>query len=373
MIKPPSKPFAIASFVFSLVCSGNALAQGMLYDDFSSGLIDPSRWQVVTAGVPGGSAAVFVQSQQCVLQSRGHLVTAQDFDPVTAGGIRVAGTWRWGATYDYFHVLTRSDGVPGGSYGETQNGIQFQASYESPPYFSLSVRGSLIQLSVPTLIGGFQPVPGVTYSFTMVDTGSAIIATASGPSGESVRLEADVLSDMTSMKRVVFHNREQVLGTPQCFLDDVSIGRQPAARIQTFGSGCSGNNGVLGMTPASGLLPVIGQVFVVQIASVPLSVPNPGFFVPVLPYIGFDITNTGGASLPRDLSPIGMPGCTQYVDPFQVVWLFTPSGSTSWAIQIPNVQGFAGLHAYLQAAAYDPSANPLGLVASNALDATLGW
>ena len=68
-----------------------------------------------------------------------------------------------------------------------------------------------------------------------------------------------------------------------------------------------------------------------------------------------------------------MPGCTQYVDPFFVRFLATPTGWVDWTVAIPNAPAFAGVNTYVQAAVVDLPANALGLTASNAGTATLGY
>jgi hypothetical protein len=94
-----------------------------------------------------------------------------------------------------------------------------------------------------------------------------------------------------------------------------------------------------------------------------------------IPFFGFSTSSTGGVPLPRDLGGIGMPGCTQYVDPFQVSFLFNPTGMADWPLAIPNEPAFEGVQVHFQAAVVDdhPLVNALGLTATNAATATLGW
>lgn len=141
------------------------------------------------------------------------------------------------------------------------------------------------------------------------------------------------------------------------------------ANWATAGIGCAGSRGnpVLGSVPGS--LPRFGQTFTVRISNMPIT----GFFVAAIPFLGFDITTSGGATLPRDLGFLGMPGCNQYVDPFQTAFLFTPTGTADWSIGIPNVGAFAGLQVHFQALVVDPPANQLGATVTNAGTATLGW
>jgi len=143
----------------------------------------------------------------------------------------------------------------------------------------------------------------------------------------------------------------------------------PAPTFQVFGVGCAGSNGTPNIAAAPGSLPRIGQQFTVRLTSIPVT----GFFVIAIPIIGFDATFSGGNPLPRDLGFLGMPGCTQYLDPSQTAFLFTPSGTLDWIIAIPYLPAFIGVPLYLQAGVVDLPANPLGITLSNAAIATLGW
>jgi len=143
----------------------------------------------------------------------------------------------------------------------------------------------------------------------------------------------------------------------------------PMASAVNFGTACMGTNGVPLLAPAPGSLPVLGQTLTALITNTP----NSPFFQLCMPFLGFDNTQSSGIPLPRNLTPLGMPGCTQYADPFQVTFLFYTSPVATWTLAVPNVPSFAGVHVYLQAALIDQSANAMGLTATNALDATLGW
>jgi hypothetical protein len=197
-------------------------SQHLLHDDFSSPSIDPAHWSVTT---PLGSSAVFVQNGECVLQDRGYLETVAQFDPVAMGGLEVRGKFRFGGTYDYISILTRCDGIPTAPFGNAQNGIALDISWETAPHFVLSSRSPQI-LAGPSqwMGGGFQPVPGTSYTFELVDDGQDVRARVEGPNGQWVQLQLPILADTTTAKHVVFHNREPVLFSHQCYLDDVSIG-----------------------------------------------------------------------------------------------------------------------------------------------------
>jgi hypothetical protein len=78
--------------------------------------------------------------------------------------------------------------------------------------------------------------------------------------------------------------------------------------------------------------------------------------------------------LPVTLAGIGMIGCDLYQSA-EVLGLGTsPVSPTtrSFSLAIPNTQSLVGLHAYLQAYAFAPGANPLNIIISNAIDWHLG-
>ncbi|MFY9342756.1 MAG: lectin-like protein [Planctomycetota bacterium] len=221
---------AAAAFACVLMTAPSA-AQVLLADAFNGPAIDLQKWTVVTGPVALGPTAVFQQGGECVLQNRGRLVSKLQFDPTVLGGIRVSGTFRFGSTYDYLSVGTRSDAMPVPPHANTANGIQAGISWESAPYVGLVAQGAQLQIGLSQLVGGsyFQPQVGTTYSFEMLDTGSEVQMSVTGPT-QFVRLRAPVIADSTTTKFVEFYNREAVLFSHQCFLDNVQIEQWPATQ-----------------------------------------------------------------------------------------------------------------------------------------------
>ena len=74
-----------------------------------------------------------------------------------------------------------------------------------------------------------------------------------------------------------------------------------------------------------------------------------------------------------DLSPIGMFGCELLIVPDTTVQLQNDFGIARWRVPIPNVPQLAGQRFYFQVAVLEPTANPLGIVMSNGLEARLGF
>jgi hypothetical protein len=197
-------------------------------ETFTAPTLDPTRWSLNAQCAPSG--LVQPQNGECLLQDRAHLVSVAQFDPALIGSYRVTCRWRWTDNSDSFMILVRSDGQPlCQQYGTTANGIELGTyMYAGAPWFGLGVRGTQIQLGPVTTSGPGGPVSaGIWYAAEIVDLGNRIKARVDGPNGQWYTMEADVLQDTTSQKRLSFHNRENTGGSHQAFLDDVVVATVP--------------------------------------------------------------------------------------------------------------------------------------------------
>lgn len=161
---------------FSMVlalAAGGASAGILLQDNFNDNSLDAAKWWVNLAGIPQNPKSATEQNQRMELEGRAHLVTVQEFDPATyPGGIEISGTWQFADDDDMFQVLTRSDGQPSGSYGETQTGVEFYLQQWSTGSFTIRSRGGV---SVTNLVEHFNSLhvsPNDTFSFTIFDDGT---------------------------------------------------------------------------------------------------------------------------------------------------------------------------------------------------------
>lgn len=345
--------------------------QVLLADDFQSGAIDPAKWSVVTSGIPQGGASVSVQGGRCALQNRGHLVSQQPFDVAANGPYRVRCTWQWTDAYDRFQLLVRSDGVPGGSYGETDNGIHLLIGMEYGSQANLYPSNSSIVLGQQSTNGpGVQYVVGVTYTAELADFGSFVRARVEGPGGQWWELERAVVSDTSPHRRLAIHNREATMGTHLCWLDDVVVESLPAASITPFGQGCLGP---YGQTPtlaaAPGSLPRLGQPCTFVVGALPGGL----VAVPVFVF-GFDNAMNHGSGgsypLPFDLGLFGWPGCQQLVSLDLTAFAITTTGSAQHTLQVPFQPPLAGWSIHAQALVLYHAG---GVAVSNAVTATVGW
>ncbi|MCA8941663.1 MAG: hypothetical protein KDB80_03810 [Planctomycetes bacterium] len=139
---------------------------------------------------------------------------------------------------------------------------------------------------------------------------------------------------------------------------------EPAAG-QRLGVGCSGTAGVPDLDMAT--LPWVGEAWTQDVQNAPAG-------AAVVLQFGFDDTMwVGGLALPFDLSPLGMTGCTQYLDPVWVKSLVADgTGAATHTIVITPLTGLVGLELFSQAFVFDPVANPAGLTMSNAMAWTIG-
>lgn len=131
-----------------------------------------------------------------------------------------------------------------------------------------------------------------------------------------------------------------------------------AATVASYGAGC---NLPTPLQLAASPRPVIGNTVTLATSNVPAS-----------SQLGASILSFTQFQAGLDLTPLGMPGCRQYVGA-DVSLAFLPAGGTGTApLAIPNNQAFSGMHVFAQSAAFAAGQNPLGVVTSNGLDLGLG-
>ncbi|MBK8980279.1 MAG: hypothetical protein IPM29_30625 [Planctomycetes bacterium] len=138
-------------------------------------------------------------------------------------------------------------------------------------------------------------------------------------------------------------------------LDNIEIG-EDLARALPYGTGC-GN-------PAVGLRgvdrPVIGTTASAEVYEIPAGSPAGFLFLGVVQF------DPG-----IDLSPIGMVGCSLYLQSIGAI-AFAPSGPTALtSLSIPPLPALAGGDLFLQSAVIAPGANTLGVLATNGLRWTI--
>ncbi len=136
------------------------------------------------------------------------------------------------------------------------------------------------------------------------------------------------------------------------------------ASYQSFGSGCAGSVGVPVLAHVT--LPRIGTQFGLQVAGLrPFQL---GFV-----YTGFSdqVWTFANQPLPFPLAPLGLPGCTLYVDPLIDGVTHSGGGTASWGFQVPSSSVLYGLRFFNQAVFFDPW-SAAGVVVSNAGAGVMG-
>ena len=138
------------------------------------------------------------------------------------------------------------------------------------------------------------------------------------------------------------------------------------AGVRTFGVRC----GVPGLSllPNVGSRPVVGATQTSTVANIPLG-------APAAMLVGISNQLLGNTALPLSLAPIGLPGCFLYHDAAVSAGdpcVPTIPGRAEYSVVVPPSHTVVGLKLYLQAISLQASANPAGIIGSNALELTVG-
>lgn len=192
-------------------------------DNFNDNVLDLAQWNTDLTSSAGG-AAVAEQSGHLTLTSRGYLFSRAEYDPSVVGGLYITGKWTFRSTDDFVQILTRSDALPAGEYGETQEGIEFFAS-QVDNSINISVRGGAFGVDSQVRTGGVTLTQGKTFDFTIIDNGTDYLSMRLTDSADPTRktvINANLTSSAAVANFVVFHNRE---GGRNSELDDVTIGK----------------------------------------------------------------------------------------------------------------------------------------------------
>jgi len=191
-----------------------------LVEDFRQESLDPKKWRTILSRpqsrVEPADGAVH-------LINRSHLVTAAQFDPVTAGRLRVTGTFRFPtfgphATFHTLEVVTRADGRTAGEYFKAASGIVFQFSTRVPIQGSMEgahaqilTAGADFRITSPTVVGRLAFKHDASYRFEIVDDGLHLSATMTevGNPANRVTVTATIVKDESDTNHVAFYGREQ--------------------------------------------------------------------------------------------------------------------------------------------------------------------
>lgn len=208
----------------------------LVQDDFNDDSIDSSKWSTNTDALSNniaGAAVVEETGGSIHFVNRGHLNTANSYDPVALGGLIITGTWTFQDSDDFMQILTRSSGVPGGSFGETTIGIEARANANDDA-ISFNGRGGF-GITTTSRTGTFSAAAGDVFDFVFIDTGSELSFKVTNVNTLAVaKITGIVTSTVASANLVTFHNREGgtsggvVNHDRDSLLDNVTITAIPA-------------------------------------------------------------------------------------------------------------------------------------------------
>ena len=137
----------------------------------------------------------------------------------------------------------------------------------------------------------------------------------------------------------------------------------PNALFTTYGVGCPNSTNITPQIAAqTGTAPSVNSQFNIQVSGLPF---NGQAFM----WLGYSNTTYAGLALPFNLALLGAPQCDVLMSPDQLFAIPNVLGTSVWTLGIPNIPGFTF---YNQAIAFDPAANSLGLVFSNASESVVG-
>ena len=145
-----------------------------------------------------------------------------------------------------------------------------------------------------------------------------------------------------------------------------SITVGPGAAVSSYGTACPGRQGL--PTLRSIGLPTLGTTtFEFEVGNLPS-------WTLVGLQLGFSDTRWSGGPLPFDLTPSGMPGCVLLQD-MQLGHLANngAAAAVEFATPIPASAAFAGLRFFAQGFIHDPTANPVGVIATAGLRVDVGY
>lgn len=129
------------------------------------------------------------------------------------------------------------------------------------------------------------------------------------------------------------------------------------ASASAFGTGCVGTAGQPELTCT---LPFVGAPLRATLTRL-----NPTRSAAAI-LIGLSRTAWSGGTLPADLEPFGMPGCSLWSSIDGVWWMPASNGVGVWTTVIPNQSALVGAEAFLTGVSFD-DANAMGAVLTRPL------
>lgn len=206
-------------------------------------------------------------------------------------------------------------------------------------------------------VGGIGPVNG-TCEYDG-PAGMQWINSLAGP----IRGGAAMAYDSTRRECVLFGGRD--LATNARFGDTQVYRTNHPATATGYGQACSGAGGAADLYSRTWHVPYIGMPF--DLVVTPTIAHQPALLA-----FGTSNTNWNGVPLPLSLQMIGMPGCFLRTSPDVTLAMTGLGWFLTTSIPIPLEGHLVGTDFYLQAFAFEPGANPAGLISSRGLECRIG-
>ena len=189
-------------------------------DDFDDNYLDPDKWRVSTDSIASGTPQIREVDGRILLVDRGRLVTANQYDPVRLGGLRITGQWTFKTPEDIFDVVVRTDAVPGGD-GLIQEGMHFRAWMERTTSH-IGIFGTGRSIDHPPAFGDILINPGDVFNFEILDVpgGMSLRLWEASGSGAEAHVHT-IAANPADSNFVVFHNRNRGKNVRVAFLDNL--------------------------------------------------------------------------------------------------------------------------------------------------------
>jgi len=258
-------------------------------------------------------------------------------------------------------LLCTTDATNSQSYFWEWNGTNWtQRSVASHPTAGGVLATDVARGQVVMLDGSLNPSPNHTW--TIGATSGQQLGLTTEPSR---RQAASCAFDPVRGRMVVFGGfNAPFTGTSLFALADTwEFELGAGASYTSYGTGCAGSRGIPSIAAQGTSLPHAGSIFTLQVNNVPLT-------GPVFMFAGISNAVYGPTPLPLSLASYGAPGCSVLASGEALYLLTNVLGSAVWQFPVPNA---LGVSFYNQAFAFDPSANALGLTASNGGMSTIGF
>lgn len=127
--------------------------------------------------------------------------------------------------------------------------------------------------------------------------------------------------------------------------------------------GCPGSQGVPSLQTSAESLPILGDVFSVELSNVP----DAGVAIGIT---GLSTTIWRATALPFDLTLSGLPGCFLHTDVRWTTGLVIAGGRASWDVNLPGSVDWIGRSFFQQVFVLEPGG---GASMSDASEAVIGW